>query len=461
MKQLKLLLILFLFTTCKPIPEKYESILEKAGDNKNEIKKAIRYFEKKGSSDEKKALYFLLANMHHKIFYKSSLLKKYNQLFEETLDTMHYNEILERWHNIENEYGPITSQRIKVVNDLEAISSEILINNVEWAYKVWKTQEWASHVDFSLFCEAILPYKTSKEPLEDWRERLYKRYIGVRDTIKDKSSVQQAVLAVNGEMRTWLKHHNIFNRYPGGIKPSDMIKSKVAICRHKNDFVTNACRAIGVPVVKHFTPLWANRDEGHAWCAAIKKDGSYFTFLGAEKIEINDTTQVPFPNKTGKIFEKTYAPFPGSFHNISKNIESVPEWLNDPYARDVTAHYPPAYDVKLKIRKYDKLDRAFVYLAVFNQPHWLPIHWARVKKENNNVLFEDMKENIVYLPVYYVDGKLVPAGSPFILHADGTKKLLIVNKHKKITLKLYRKYPLKERIIEFEEDLVGGTFQAA
>jgi hypothetical protein len=56
-------------------------------------------------------------------------------------------------------------------DDVKYITAEYLINNIDLAFKVWQETPWGKYVPFDAFCEEILPYRVSTEPLENWREK--------------------------------------------------------------------------------------------------------------------------------------------------------------------------------------------------------------------------------------------------------------------------------------------------
>ena len=60
----------------------------------------------------------------------------------------------------------------------------------------------------------------------------------------------------------------------------------------------------------------------------------------------------------------------------------------------------------------------YAYLSVYNYQDWIPVQWGKIKDQQ--VTFDKMGKDIVYLPTYYVKGKSIPAGQPFWLKSDGT-----------------------------------------
>jgi hypothetical protein len=73
----------------------------------------------------------------------------------------------------------------------------------------------------------------------------------------------------------------------------------------------------------------------------------------------------------------------------------------------------------------------FAYLCVFNSGSWKAIQWGEL---NDNVAnFREMGRDILYLPAFYIEEELVPAGLPFILHKDSSTRA-ITNEGDKVTI---------------------------
>lgn len=74
-----------------------------------------------------------------------------------------YPLVYEAWDKlIEKHEDPNTLE----YSDLEHITAGFLIKNIDEAFHAWRTYPWAKHLTFGQFCEYLLPYKISTEPLE-------------------------------------------------------------------------------------------------------------------------------------------------------------------------------------------------------------------------------------------------------------------------------------------------------
>jgi len=76
-------------------------------------------------------------------------------------------------------------------------------------------------------------------------------------------------------------------------------------------------------------------------------------------------------------------------------------------------------------------------------------------------MFEKMGRDIVYLPAFYREGKIIPINKAFILQQNGSMKFLdpMVNETEEVLLK--RKYLSRPEINQWKLWNIGGTFQVS
>ncbi|HEY6899262.1 MAG TPA: hypothetical protein VI233_01405, partial [Puia sp.] len=88
----------------------------------------------------------------------------------------------------------------------------------------------------------------------------------------------------------------------------------------------------------------------------------------------------------------------------------------------------------------------------------LPVAWSEVK--NGRVEFEKMGKNIVYLPAYYENDEIVPAGNPFLFNLNGSIEPIVADKRTE-EVQLLTKFPVRTYVISWESFMLGGRFQLA
>ena len=124
----------------------------------------------KDDSLKYKAAVFLIENLPFHYSYEGEPLNDYLKLFElHGKGTMYPDKVLD---SIKRACGPFHMDKLEAKSDIY-IDPVYLIENIEWAFKVWREQPWGKNVSFEDFCEFVLPYRVGDERLESWRERIY------------------------------------------------------------------------------------------------------------------------------------------------------------------------------------------------------------------------------------------------------------------------------------------------
>ena len=91
---------------------------------------------------------------------------------------------------------------------------------------------------------------------------------------------------------------------------------------------------------------------------------------------------------------------------------------------------------------------------------WTPIGFSRINSRKK-VTFEKVEKGAVYMPAYYIDGKIKPFNYPALLNERGRLEFLIPGKENTQSIFVKRKYPLIRKAFIAAQRLKGGMFQAA
>ena len=84
-----------------------------------------------------------------------------------------YDNITEEQQNLLNRLRKPNSNNSKIVYDLQYVSAEFLIDNIDRAFDAWKSP-FAKDMRFDDFCEFLLPYKVNSTDRPDfWRSYYY------------------------------------------------------------------------------------------------------------------------------------------------------------------------------------------------------------------------------------------------------------------------------------------------
>ncbi|MDR1121253.1 MAG: discoidin domain-containing protein [Dysgonamonadaceae bacterium] len=221
-------------------------------------------------------------------------------------------------------------------------------------------------------------------------------------------------------------------------RPASFLENiKMGNCKDYAQYAVYVMRACGIPVCMDYTPQWPFRSHGHNWNVLLDNSGKEIPFMGGE-------SNPGYPNKPdykmAKAFRTTYAYQKGCLFE-KKGEEQIPATFNTPFIKDVSHRYFEGSDITLRINRPENNHSRFAYLAVFNNRGWIPVHWAEIQR-NGYAQFTAMGRDIVYLPVLYVNGALIPAGSSSLVALDGTCKPLIADKTQSQRLVLRRKFPV-------------------
>ena len=427
--------LIFLFA-CGPRefepPENVKAILEKAGDNSAELEKVIRHYKETGEVIKEEAAYFLIGNMEDHGYAIFRLTDSADNKIEFNIfDFKDYNALLQGWDSIENTRGKIKFKLDTLYKDYETINAEYLINNIDLAYEAWDKNPWAKHLSFDQFCEYILPYRGSSEPLENWRSYFTEELSWVKDSMQDPSDPVEAVMWVNNYIKSWFRFDPRYYEHPTDQGLAEMLQDKMGRCEDMTNLAIYAMRATGIPVMSDFTPYWANTGNNHAWNATLNKNDSVIIFMGGEA----NPGKYKLRNKLAKVYRKTFAIQKNSLAEKKQEWEKAPPYLGRNCIKDVTDEYVPVENVKLELTEGIPDSTNFVYICVFNTGEWKAIDFTRF--HGTKAYFTKLGLGIAYLPAFYYDEKILPAGNALVLTDSGKIENKIPETKIKINLKLY------------------------
>jgi len=380
-----------------------------------------------------KALIFLLSNLKDQFFLQSEWTDRLNTVLLKNdsitvLTLIRTNDSIHR----------ICSSVFSTIQDDSVITDSFLIETIDRAFETRK-YKWSQNIPFSDFCEYVLPYKTGNEKPENWGACLNSEQYLQKDSLKQIKTVFEAAAYVNSHLN-WI-HATVNYDYPIdlGFSMSKIIAT--GTCYTQARIALFILKSLGLPGVIDFVPSWGNRSDGHYWNAVII-DNKAFPFdptgpnIGFYKIQFKGLGRMPY--KISKVFRQTYAVQSNSLSQLNNSNEPVPQIFISKRLKDVTNMYTPTSDIEL--RYHSTISRNFAYLFTFNDKIWIPSYWGRVV--NNDIQFENMGRDIVYLPGLYLNNdETVPIGNPFILTGNGDTRELHPNMNITQDLQIWKKYP--------------------
>ena len=459
---LHILFILFYLSSCGD--KSVDSALHMAGENIHELNKLLEYYRQDGDYKKEKAARFLIANMPAHYTKTSIAVDSFvnRMLNSDTLET----KILYDWWK---EYDCL--DKTQLLADIELVNSDYLIDNIESAFNIYEITKWKSEINEDLFFNYILPYRVADEPLspKGWRDSLYASYHSLIDTISDLKRAYYAVFkSLSSEMQV---------RHVGGMpylmSVADASRIKRGRCLQQCIYIVSVMRALGIPAVVDGITRWANYSSvGHSWVSLVTSDGTY-TVYGEDTIAkkynpINSSSfslkyrvkgdypiSLDFVKTVPKIWRTAYA-----LNNVIYSDKNAPEVVRtgfeDVHSLDVSADY--GYKGKYKIDVPKGTDCA--YLCVYaTGDDWIPVAFS-TPDIFRKCTFSCLPESVVYLPVAYIDKRMVPFGTPFYINNNSICHI-VPNYEDRETINLTRKYPFARSILRTWQEVEGACIVAS
>lgn len=484
-----IIVLMFCCLSCKQsisVPENIKLVLERAGNNRGELEKVIRYYSADIKDSLKlKATFFLIENIDG--------LKTLDTTYKEK--NIYFDSLNRKWlkdskkHNLSgvaqlidsiNYTGIVVPETFQVnyVDELKTVSAKFLIENIESAFYVWRTMGWSKNITYDVFCEYILPYRCTNTYSTNTRKHFLDTFKAINDSLKNPTTK-----AVSGkiikDIDNWFTEDGaIFVRYPylAPISFNNLFKGKIGACVDANSLKVMALRSLGIPAVLDNIPNWGNLNSSHSWFKIIGETTD--SVLTNENIRrntqhiISGSSYKLYPNHDGipkniqlyygrtvpKVFRWCFAKQKESLESIRGKKDEIPTYFKNDRLKDVSAEYLKCADVKLSLNKNLQQNSKFLYLCVFDNKAWQPVAWTKIEKRSAR--FKDMGLNIVYLPAYFINNQIVPADNPFILNKNGDVEKILCTKEKE-HVRLFNKYPYRTFVDNWQRYMIGGRFQLA
>jgi len=359
--------------------------------------------------------------------------------------------------------------------DLEVITADFLIDNIENSFYAWENFVWCKDMDFNIFKHQILPYRVDKEPLMNLREHFLDRFSWLVDSMENNNDMKRAFELVYNKFYHFTDKHrgwgygNVQNLY-------DVVRLSEGLCYHTTLLKTHITRSLGIICLFDETPHWANRSSSHSWNAFVNRDGVLMTmsdnkvleeqeFIPSARFNIMNPRDSLLPEellvypikKVAKVYRKSFTVNPRSVFYSNFNKNQISSSIDDLYQIDVTEDYLECNDVK--IQSSNRYDDQPAYICVIDRGNIIPVDWGII--QNGEVVFNSIGNDILYLAVLITDDQYHPLSYPFILKKDGSIRYIKCNDEEKESIRLFRKYPLFGNILNYANQLYKGRFQGS
>ena len=438
-----------------------EVALRKAGDNRPELEKVLDFYSRNPDDILKyRAAVFLIENMPEYYYFSG----KESDAFRDTVIAFglrnDYPVSSPDVRNVptemfEDKYTVPVFRRLQKVYDIQVMTAEYLIENIEMAFEAWEQALWSKTVTFAEFCESILPYRLGVEPLENWRRKYRDTFQPVLDSLLQRADPLTAGQLLYDTIYNsrWIFDNMVSSEILGA---SSLLECRVGSCRLLADYAVFAFRSVGIPC--GIDCILQNPDmlyRYHYWNYLKDLSGKTIPF------ELYQTGPSPEPGhinrKKGKVYRLHYGKQTSSIA-MRYGKEKIPPPLDDACLTDVSDDYFEGTMVEFKTGRIE-IDGDLFYLGVFNNSIWVPVTCSKVKR--GKVVFHNIESGIVYKAFYYRDDVIIPFSVPFIAQENGQPYFLFPDVKKSQTMQVSRKHPFPVWKDEFKHRSVGGLFQGA
>ena len=422
-------------------------------------KSVMSYYNKDGNQEKILSAQFILNNMkfHHYKYglYFDSLFDGIDSIF----NANDYPQCREKIRIFESQFHGKT----EFSKDFNCLCDSDIINNINSAYSIWKEGSWSRHLSFSDYCEYLLPYKVGEEkPSVEWRNQLRNVFYPTSEIYQysDDRYYQSyfAACIVNDKLRK-MQFHNSFILTDRSIELpiSVLSKMKMGQCYDYAKLTTYVMRSCGIPVAIDFTPQWPDRAGAHCWNSLLDNFGNTIPFMGCES---NPGTTSKIGRRMAKVFRLTFSYQEGSLYNLNKKYKKpIPSVFNTPFIKDVSNLYFKGSNLLIDIDE-EHSQRNIIYLAVFGNNEWIPVDYSEISP-SNKAFFSDIGRDIVYLPVFWSENGIIPAGNAVCVDLNGKIDTLKPNMQELQTITINRTYPQFYKYVRYRNLLKGGYFECS
>ena len=429
-KVISFMLLVSITIFAAPQSKIIEKVLQLAGKNRPELQKVLDHY--RNDSIKYKAAFFLIENMdthYSQSYYWADSLNHKVQFNEFTYPDFKTSV---------NEFNKINSKRklhpvVENFSDMETISAEYLINNIDDAF-ILKSKQWNSNLTDEQFFNYLLSYRVINEKFEPWRTEFRNTFAKFTYPTSNLS-VRKTCTVLCDSLRNWfldtyfLKNKNY---EPAYLSPKQILFRRQGTCEDIADWGVYLLRSIGIAATVDFTPAWGTSTGSHYWNVAFDENGEEIPFFMGD----DNPNEFRMVREPSKVFRITYKSQSEAIANILP-LEEIPNGvLRNKYYLDVTNQYWKTTNMSFSLGDTVRHHKV-AYIAVFNGLSWKPVWWSWIKQGNVN--FSKTTCGVVYLPMYYTGGKLSLAAPPCILRTNNTIQLLKADVQNKRTITLEEK----------------------
>lgn len=430
-----------------------EAALRRAGKNRAQLELVLKHYA--GDTLKREAAIFLITHLDLQY---TSINSGTSALEDRLMQTAGMSEAMaNRFMDSIELASPLNSAEERSrTPDIQTITAEIFIENIDNAFIAWQSQPWKDSVGFRDFCNYILPYKCGAAQVQSWRS-IY-RDAG-SEVLRPGMSMMAMVDTLLVAFRPQYRHINAM-REGRDIPPVALLQIMAGQCYNWAYLTNYLLRSQGIPAAVLNAPQWATYSVGHAWNGILQADGKVLPYA-IDNVVPYVFDPLRWSYKAGKIYMQAYERNPESFamYAAERGIISVPSHLRDPRIIDVTAQCMRTVTLPVEILYPAPGHCDYLFLCVFGREKYEALDWTLV--HDNQAAFNHVGVDIVCMPAWYIDKTYIPAADPVRISYDGDLHVLSPDTTVQKEVRLYRKFPMKNTMYVYTRSFIGMKIQAS
>lgn len=461
-------LLSLLLVGCRSQEDKYlEEALKAAGDNRAELEAVLEHYSTEDDDPQKlEAAKYLIANMPGHYSYRNT--EAINDFYDKALEILGKGTAEEQRDSIrkigDTQYGRVAQEHVP---DVEVMTSDYLIYNIDKVFEQWKSQPWSRHLTFEEVRDWILPYKvTELQSFDAWRDILPRHYTdslySLPETDVKRNTIYGALDVVRDEIHareldmkfviTWKDRNGL-----PLLSADTWVRMTYGDCRNFVDMGVATFRSMSMPACVDRVPLWGRNNNGHSWFVFLSDQGKEERTINS-LIEPAGQQFFPF-DRFPKVLRVSYA--------INRHVLEYRKTAKFPYPfdlfeHDVTDRYGTTSDLDIELYDHARLHDKYVYIGMFSavsEGGWRVLDFGTVKRSRAH--FKNMGRNMLYIALDYDGVGFTPVSNPFILHPNGELEYIICNTSDSRSVTLKRKYYQTFDDMIMRRRLLGGRIQCS
>lgn len=393
-------------------PQEIENVLVQAKDNRQELEKALNYFHKKDDSLKIKAIEFLIANMN--IHYSETYYWK-----TPTGKTIDFSEF--DYPDLKTAVAAIDSLRFiygglfyqdTIIYDMNVLTGNYLINHVNQTVDNWQKSIYKD-IPFKDFCEYLLPYRVTVEPVTDWWKEYHEKYQWLGDSLHHKP-LEYIMDYAAIDYKNWFTFTT--GKEPQRNEPLSRLSAKQILFRKKGpcedvaSLETFVLRSQSIPVAYTTIPFWATSTGAHFINTVFHPDMT----MRRLDVSMGSGREYDLDREPAKVIRHTYSRQSETLAMSEKEENIPPGFMQKTNYIDVTKDFWEVANITIplfpQICNTDSV--CIIYAGMFNHGCWRAGWWG--KAHNDSVTFENMAKGTVILPMIYKNKEFIPAGYPML-----------------------------------------------